>query len=75
MSGRIGVRGPHHPGRGSDCPVGLGQKSLGWEPPQRSHVTEGTMRSCAPSPVVEISAIVVRWVWLLGTEFRGLGVG
>ena len=40
-----------------------------------THVAKCTMRSCAPSPVVEISTIVGRWVWLLGVEFRESGIG
>ena len=34
----LGCVDPDHQGRGSDCPVGLGKKSLGWEPTQHSHM-------------------------------------
>ena len=40
-----------------------------------THVAEGTMRSCAPSSIVEISTILGWWVWLLGAEFGELRVG
>ena len=40
-----------------------------------STVLTQVAESTPSSPVVEVSTIVGRWVWLLAAEFGGLGVG